>query len=169
MSIKHVFFSLGLLLTFLTESFFAWNIGGIRAPFMLCLIFLWFLHLSAGPRVIFAVIFGIMADAVSVFPFGTHLISFLATSFFVEFLHMTFSNIKVPLTQGVALGAMLTLFYGISIISDFFLSSSEISILRWPLQSIASLLSGILSWSILVPAIFGGFSILARKLFFRTY
>jgi len=166
MSAKPFFLVLGIILAFLAESFFSWNIGGIKVPLAFSIIFLLFLRLTPGKRMLLALVFGLGADSLSILPFGTHLISFLAISFFIDFLHAAFSNIKAPLAQNVALGAVLLLFYGLSISVSAFLNSAGNSILHWPPRSVVFLMLGMVSWSVMIPAILGSTSILFRKMFF---
>lgn len=90
-----------------------WDIGGISPPFIPAVAFFWFWRLRLQGRLWLAILLGFFLDSFRVFPFGTYLLVFFMEALLAEVLRTFFSNPRAPLTQGVVLGIMLALFFGL--------------------------------------------------------
>lgn len=85
-----------------------------KIPVTALLVVFWFWRISLPARFWLSIIFGVVLHAVSILPFGTYIIIFLALALLTEALQHFFSNVRSPLTQFIGLGTAFLVFLALT-------------------------------------------------------
>ncbi len=99
-----------VFLTLLAALPVQWNTG---LPIFPAVLFFWFWNLDSTKRLWLGLATGIIMDSLSLSPFGTHTVIFVALGLVTGGLHWILSDTRSYLTQGIGVATLLLLFFSL--------------------------------------------------------
>ncbi len=100
-------------------------------------------------RLILGIFLGFLFDSFLTFPPGTYLTAFFIEAFLVDFLKTSFSDVKLPVIQGINMGIMLITFSMFVVVGSSAIGRITSEVEYWNGIRIG-IAAGILSWAIIV-------------------
>lgn len=149
---------LSLVSALVLELVFGWRFAffGVQPPLFFVVLACWWWNMPVLARYTTALTAGIFFDSISIFPFGVFCAAFGIVAGVAEVLRGFFSNVQSLLTQGLALGIEILIFFmsvsaGTVVISHVFGYPVSLgSFVTWAAVGV------VVMWSVIVPFVWFG-------------
>lgn len=115
---------------------------------------IWFFSLSFSQRLFLALIVGGILDSMSIFPFGTHILTLCLLAFFFEKSLVFFSDATLPFQKLVIASNLFFLFFLLVPLSAWGAAALGGGAFIWTARAIPQLLLSGIAWSIFLPILF---------------